>query len=191
MHTTCTPASAMMRRILNISIGSGVVRRLGSLVLPAMQPVVPMMPQRMPAASKMLLSRKVVVVLPLVPVMPTSFMRCCGWPLKALAMRVMAARTSVTSTCGQSMSSSRSTTSATQPFSIACGAKSCASTLPPRMQKNRPFSHCSREFAVSDAISASPVSFTSSGISIVSCDSFMLIPPLLQRTWVTAPGIRP
>ena len=57
MHTTSTPASAMMRRISNISIGSGVVRWLGSLVLPAMQPVVPMMPQRMPALSMMLLNR--------------------------------------------------------------------------------------------------------------------------------------
>ena len=56
MQTTCTPASAMMRRISNISIGSGVVRWLGSFVLPAMQPVVPMMPQVRPAASMMLLS---------------------------------------------------------------------------------------------------------------------------------------
>ena len=57
MHTTSTPASAMMRRISNISIGSGVVRWLGSFVRPAMQPVVPIMPQRMPALSTMLLNR--------------------------------------------------------------------------------------------------------------------------------------
>ena len=93
----------------------------------------------------------------------------------------MAARTSVTTTCGQSISSLRSTTSAQQPFATACGAKSCASTLPPRMQKNRPASHFARESAVNVPITvcALPVISTSSGMPSVNCSRFIIIPPML------------
>ena len=77
-------------------------------------------------------------------------------------------------------------------FSSACGAKSCASTRPPRMQKNRPSLHIWRELAVSMPICVSlpDVISRSSGIFIVSCSRFIVIPPITERfCFLTAPAV--
>ena len=80
MITHCTPASTMRRRRVWVSMGSGVVRRLGTVSLPIMEQTVPIRPVLMPAASMMDFTRKLVVVLPLVPVMPSIISFSAGLP---------------------------------------------------------------------------------------------------------------
>ena len=76
------------------------------------------------------------VVLPFVPVTPTSASSIVGSPWKAAASGAIAARASATSTSGTPRSSGRSTTSALAPASTAPGANSWPSLLIPRTQKN-------------------------------------------------------
>ena len=80
MITLCMPASTMRRSSVCVSMGSGVVRRLGMVSSPIIEQTVPIRPVLMPAASKMLLTRKLVVVLPLVPVMPSIISFSAGRP---------------------------------------------------------------------------------------------------------------
>ncbi len=77
------------------------------------------------------------VVLPFVPVTPTTRSRSVGLPLKQAASGPIAARTLGTITSGTPRSSGRSHTSATAPCSTACGAKSWPSARKPGTQKNR------------------------------------------------------
>ena len=65
------PASTMRRSRVWVSMGSGVVRRLGMVSSPIIEQTVPIRPVLTPAASMMAFTRKLVVVLPLVPVMPS------------------------------------------------------------------------------------------------------------------------
>ena len=71
MITHSMPASTMRRSSVWVSIGSGVVSRLGMVSSPIIEQTVPISPVFTPAASMMALTRKLVVVLPLVPVMPS------------------------------------------------------------------------------------------------------------------------
>ena len=88
-------------------------------------------------------------------------------------------RTSSTSTWGMSSSSLRCTTSATAPFSMAWGAKVCASTCRPGVQKNSAPASTRLESMHSDAISTSilPKVCTLPGIFPISAFSFILKPP--------------
>jgi hypothetical protein len=76
-----------------------------------------------------------VVVLPLVPVIPTTCSSAVGSPQKRAATGAIAARASATRACGTSSSSGRSTTSAAAPASTAAGAKSWPSASWPGKQK--------------------------------------------------------
>ena len=76
------------------------------------------------------------VVLPLVPVTPTTFSSLEGWPKKLAASGAIAARTDGTSTSGTPSPSGRSTTSARAPAPTAWGANSCPSWRKPLTQKN-------------------------------------------------------
>ena len=78
----------------------------------------------------------VVVVLPLVPVMPTTASSAVGSPCMRAAARAIAARTSSTSSSGTPRPSGRWTTSAAAPRATASGAKSCPSRVNPGTQKN-------------------------------------------------------
>ena len=89
----------------------------------------------MPAASSTSRTRKAVVVLPLVPVIPTTRSSAVGSPWKRAAAGPIAARTSSTTTSGTPRPSGRSHTSATAPRSTASGAKSWPSAVKPRTQK--------------------------------------------------------
>ena len=80
--------------------------------------------------------RKAVVVLPLVPVMPTTGSRAVGSPWKRAAATAIAERTSSTQTSGTPSPSGRATTSAAAPRSTAPGAKSWPSRVKPGTQKN-------------------------------------------------------
>ena len=96
---------------------------------------------RRPSASSTDRRKWVVVVLPLVPVTPTTARRRDGWPWKAAATGPMAARTSSTttwgtSTWGTSTSTKRSTSRATAPAATAWAAKSWPSAVAPRTQQN-------------------------------------------------------
>ena len=90
----------------------------------------------MPAASSRWRTRNAVVVLPLVPVMPTTRSSAVGSPWKRAAAGPIAARTSGTSTSGTPRPSGRSHTSAAAPRSTASGAKSWPSARKPGTQKN-------------------------------------------------------
>ncbi len=67
-------------------MGSGVVRRFGRVSSPIMEQTVPIRPVFTPAASMMLFTRKEVVVLPLVPVMPSIISFSAGLPKYSAAM---------------------------------------------------------------------------------------------------------
>ena len=70
MTTQSTPASTMRASIACVSTGSGVVSFVGMVSSPIIEHTVPIRPTFLPASSRMDLSRKLVVVLPFVPVMP-------------------------------------------------------------------------------------------------------------------------
>ena len=76
------------------------------------------------------------VVLPLVPVMPTTRSSAVGSPWKRAAACAIAARMSSTCTSGTPSPSGRVTTSAAAPRATASGAKSCPSRVKPGTQKN-------------------------------------------------------
>ena len=128
--TACVPRSTAAARAAWSCWASGVVRAPDR---------VPITSADRPSARRTAPSRWVVVVLPLVPVTPTTDNRLDGWPKKAAAAGARAARESATSTCGTAAgcSTSSSTTSATAPAATARAAKWCPSKRDPRTQKNR------------------------------------------------------
>ena len=71
------------------------------------------------------------VVLPFVPVMPTTVSSPLGCSKNASAAAAIALRAESTSSWGTSTSSRRSTMSATAPFATAWPAKSCPSAVNP------------------------------------------------------------
>ena len=79
--------------------------------------------------------RNAVVVLPFVPVTPTTRSCAVGLPWNAAASGPIAARTLGTSTSGTSRPSGRSHTSAAAPRLTASAANSCPSTTKPGTQK--------------------------------------------------------
>ena len=131
-----SPPSSIRLKVACRSIASGVVRSTSSSTPPTTCFTVPSSPHRTPAASSISRIRNAVVVLPLVPVTPTTRSSRVGSPQKRAASGAIAARASATTTCGTASSSSRSTTSAAAPASTAPGAKSWPSVLPPGTQKN-------------------------------------------------------
>ena len=132
--TACVPRSTAAARAAWRCGASGVVRAPER---------VPITSAGRPSARRTAPSRWVVVVLPLVPVTPTTDNRRDGWSKKAAAAGARAARESVTSTWGTSApgpaagrSTSSSTTRATAPAATARAAKRCPSKRDPRTQKN-------------------------------------------------------
>ena len=119
---------------------SGVVWATGSTTPPTRASMVPMRPQRCPAASSTARSRNAEVVLPLVPVTPTTVSDSEGCPATAAAARAMPRRASGTTTCGIARPSSRrSTSTAAAPRAAASAAKSWPSARRPgRAQKRAP-----------------------------------------------------
>ena len=132
-----SPPASICANVACRSIASGVVRTAGAATPPTTCSTVPSRPVRVPVASSSARVRKPVVVLPLVPVMPTTASRAVGSPFSRAATGAIAARTSSTTTSGTPRPSGRCTTSATAPRSIACGAKSCPSRVNPGTQKKR------------------------------------------------------
>ena len=80
MATASSPASSMRLKVAWRSIASGVVRSTSSSTPPTTRLTVPRSPVRRPAASSRWRTRKAVVVLPFVPVMPTTSSRAVGSP---------------------------------------------------------------------------------------------------------------
>ena len=81
--------------------------------------------------------RKADVVLPLVPVTPTTSRSRDGWPASAAAASAMPTRASATTAWGTASSSGRSTITAAAPRATASGAKSWPSARVPRRAQNR------------------------------------------------------
>ena len=81
------PASSISRSICCTSGASGVVRAASRTSPPMRYCTVPIRPQRMPAASTAACTRYDVVVLPFVPVMPTTRIRRLGWPKKCVGQQ--------------------------------------------------------------------------------------------------------
>ena len=79
MATTSQRASRMRANRCCRSGDSGVVCSVFSCTSPMRVPTVPMTPVRLPQTRAMCSTRYVVVVLPFVPVMPTSENACDGW----------------------------------------------------------------------------------------------------------------
>ena len=132
-----SPAPSIRLNVAWRSIASGVVRTTASSTPPTICLTVPSSPVWMPAASRISRTRNAVVVLPLVPVMPTTRSSAVGSSWKRAAAGPIAARTSGTTISGTPRPSGRSTTSATAPRSTASGAKSWPSAVKPRTQKKR------------------------------------------------------
>ena len=149
------------------SIASGVVRTTGRSSPPTTEVTVPISPVRIPPASSRSRTRKAVVVLPLVPVIPTVRSAAVGSPWKRAAAAAMATRTSPTTTCGTGRSSSWVTTRPAAPRATASGAKSWPSRVKPGTQKN------SVPGSTRRLSNASPVISTSAGPSPRSSRRFM------------------
>ena len=75
-----SPPSSMRRKVACRSIASGVVRSTSSSTPPTTCFTVPSSPVWIPAASRISRIRKAVVVLPLVPVTPTTRSSAVGSP---------------------------------------------------------------------------------------------------------------
>ena len=75
-----SPASSIARKVACRSIASGVVRSTSSSRPPTTRLTVPSSPHGRPAASIRWRTRNAVVVLPLVPVMPTTSSSAVGSP---------------------------------------------------------------------------------------------------------------
>ena len=75
------------------------------------------------------------MVLPLVPVTPTTRRPADGWPYQRAAVSAMARRTVGTMTCGTGSPVSRSQTSAAAPAATAAAANAWPSWVEPGMQK--------------------------------------------------------
>ena len=118
---------------------SGVVCRRASARPPTRASMVPMSPHCRPAASSIARIRNDEVVLPLVPVTPTTARSREGWPASAAAASAMPTRASATTAWGTATCSSRSTMSAAAPRATASAAKSWPSArVPRRAQKSAP-----------------------------------------------------
>src|SRR4051812_13673331 len=126
-----SPTSTIRRNVACSSRLSGVVWLTFSTTPPIRCSTVPSRPGRRPAASRMAYIRKAVVVLPLVPVIPTTSSCALGRPKKASAATASALRDDETSSWGTSRGRNRSTASATAPRSTAISAKSCPSARNP------------------------------------------------------------
>src|SRR5829696_1374064 len=150
-----SPPCSMRRKVRCRSIASGVVRSTSSSTAPTTCLTVPSSPDWIAAASSTSRSRKAVVVLPFVPVIPATRRSAVGSPLNRAAIGAIAARASATTIWGTSSSSSRSTTSAAAPLSTAAPAYSCPSALPPTTQKKRVPGSTTRLSKASPAISTS------------------------------------
>ena len=132
-----SPSSSMRAKVAWRSTASGVVRSTSSSRPPTTLLTVPSSPHWVPVSSSRWRTRNAVVVLPLVPVIPTTFSRAVGSPWKAAAAGPIASRTLGTTTSGTPRSSGRSHTSAAAPRSTASGAKSWPSARKPGTQKKR------------------------------------------------------
>ena len=105
-----------------------------------------MTPHFIPPASKIAASRCAVVVLPFVPVMPTTRMRSLGCPWKSAASSASARRASATRSIGTPMPASGcSETTATAPRSTACRANVAPSAWTPLSATNTPPGSTARE----------------------------------------------
>ena len=131
-----SPPSSISRNVRWRSIASGVVRTVGRCSPATTEVTVPSSPHWRPAASSSERTRKAVVVLPFVPVIPTTGSRAVGSPWKRAAAIAIAARTSSTCTSGTPRPSGRATTSAAAPRATASGANSWPSRVKPGTQKN-------------------------------------------------------
>ncbi len=131
-----SPASTMRRKSRCRSTASAVVRTAPSTVPPIRRSIVPSSPVAWPAAVRIACWRNAVVVLPFVPVTPSTVSCSVGCPKKTSAIGPIAARTDGTTPCGTGRSSSRSTTSAQAPAATAAAAWSCPSVVCPGTQRN-------------------------------------------------------
>ena len=130
-----SPASRMRASSRCRSGASGVVSERGSRMPPMRASTVPSRPLLRPAASNMAASRKAVVVLPFVPVTPTTASCSLGRPQSTCASGPSAARTRSARTCGSATAGSgRSTSSAIAPRAAASDASSCPSRDDPGTQ---------------------------------------------------------
>ena len=124
-----SPPSSMRRKVACRSIASGVVRSTSSSTPPTTCLTVPSSPDWIAAASRISRSRKAVVVLPLVPVIPATRSSAVGSPWKRAASGAIAARASATTTCGTSSSQLALDDERRGPASTAPAANSCPSAL--------------------------------------------------------------
>ena len=125
MIAALSPASTMARSACCNQGASGVVlcSGLGSRIPPICVATVPTRPGRRPAAESAAAARKVVVVLPSVPVIPITPSSREGSPYRQALASASARRAEATTTCGTARSgSSRSTTRTLAPAAAAWAA---------------------------------------------------------------------
>ena len=156
MAQATSPAKRMRANSAWSSTAPGVVWVTGSRRPPTRASMVPMSPQGRPAASSTARMRKAEVVLPLVPVTPTTAREADGSPATAAAARAIDRRTSSDTIWGTGRSSSRSTISATAPRATASAAWSWPSARAPRTAQKREPGVASWARCTTEAIAASP-----------------------------------
>ena len=161
MTAAASPATSIARRARWSSGASGVVAcaSLAAWTPPIRVAAVPVIPVRMPAASSAAVARNEVVVLPSVPVIPTTASSALGSPYHQAAAVARAGRVSSTTSCGRSTSGRARSTSATEaPARAAAATKSWPSAWRPGTATNSDPGPTSRESWVTPrtGISARP-----------------------------------
>ena len=181
MATPRIPRSRISASIPWSSSASGVVWCAGRRSSPSTYWIVPITPVASPRARSNASTRYDVVVLPFVPVMPTSVRARDGWPYQADARRASDARAAGTSTCAtdRPATGSPSVTTSVAPRRTASGMKRRASCLNPGTATKQPPGSTRRESAARDetdrggsptmrlSVSAARSSLT--GISLTAC----------------------
>ena len=145
MATAVTPVSRIRASRRTRSGASGVVRASATGSPPTCAPTVPIAPVRWPAVRNTASRRCTMVVLPFVPVTPTTVSEPDGSSNTTADIGPIASRTERTRIWGTSRSSHRSTTRATAPPRIASRAWPWPSVFAPTTQKNSAPGTVSRE----------------------------------------------
>ena len=153
------PASTIARSVACSAGASGVVAcsTLSSCASPIRVATVLTRPGARPAASSAATARNAVVVLPSVPVMPSTPRSWLGSPYHQVAAVASAGCVAATTSWATSRSRGRSSRSADAPARTAVSAKSCPSTCAPGIATNRPPGITRRESWVTPRI-GSPAS---------------------------------
>ena len=192
MATRPTPLWSQWASWRCSATGSGVVLLAATTPSSRVAPRVPMTPQRPPRRRPSCATRRLTVVLPLVPVTPTICSWRLGWPKNRAASSPTSSRNSGTSSSGTGSSSTKpatgaSATTAVAPLATACSMNWRPSCTSPGNARNRSpgitsrLSNCRPRIMVSAPMQPGMPSNSASGMAGADLGAAAIIMPALPR----------